>query len=162
MGTMQKGNAWGVDRRLEDRPGVPKEANPPRVVGNAHWSVPERQNTERGSLVSPTRQLTPVYASVNPPRGLSGVIRRAAYHYPEYKPRRWLMLMLADRVDAIEHNVPRTALVLGGIGAAALVWFALRPKTRRNLPQRGRRLVRRTAGAATDLTAQARRRLQPT
>ena len=162
MGTMQKGNAWGVDRRLEDRPGVPKEADPPHVVGNAHWSSPERQNTERGSLVSPTRPLTPVYSSANPPRGLSGVIRRAAYHYPEYKPRRWLMLMLADRVDALEHNVPRTAWLLGGVGAAALLWFALKPASRRNLPRQGRRLVRRTAGAAADLTAGARRRLQHT
>lgn len=162
MATMQKGNAWGVDRRLQDRPGVPKEADPPRVVGNAHWSVPERQHTERGSLVSPSRPLTPVYSSANPPRGLSGMIRRAAYHYPEYKPRRWLMLMLADRVDALEHNVPRTAWLLGGLGAAALVWLALRPGTRRTLPERGRRLVRRTAGAAERVTAGDRQRLQHT
>ncbi|HMJ13763.1 MAG TPA: hypothetical protein VK524_20240 [Polyangiaceae bacterium] len=153
---MQRGNGWGVDRRLEDRPGVPKEADPPRVVGNAHWNVPEPQATPRASLVSPTRPLTPVYSSACPARGVSGMIRRAAYHYPEYRSRRWLMLMLADRVDVLEHNVPRTAWLLGGLGAAALLWLAVRPGARRTLPARGRRLIERSAAGA----ARARQRLQ--
>ena len=146
------GHGWGADRKPEDRPGVPREADPPHAMQGAHWTVPERQTTDRGSPVSITRKLTPVYSSANPPRGLSGMLRRAAYRYPEYKTKRWALLMLADRIDVIEHNSPSKTLILGGLGAATLLWLALRPKREsRRAPRLGRppraraevRLVRR-------------------
>ncbi|MFO7177060.1 MAG: hypothetical protein DIU78_000035 [Pseudomonadota bacterium] len=117
---------WGVDRRLEDRPGVPMEQSPPRPVGSPTWQVPEQQRSERAPLVAATRTLTPVYSTALPPRGLSGALRRAAYRIPDYRARRWLLLLLADRVDVIEHNPRATAKFLSGIGAVALVVLALR------------------------------------
>src|SRR4051812_29173212 len=80
---------WGVDRRLADRPGVPLEQE--RHVG------------------FDTLQGQPPYRETIALKGLSGVLRRAAYVHPDWKPRRWLMLMLADRIDAFEAKLtPRT------------------------------------------------------
>ena len=46
--------------------------------------------------------LTPVYGTVQPPRGVSGRIRHGAFHYSENDIRHWLMLLFADRVDVVE------------------------------------------------------------
>lgn len=120
-------NGWGIDARREDRPGVPRQIVPPQRQGNAHWTVPERQMTEPPSVLERGHPIPPVYGTANPPRLLSGAIRRAAYSIPEYRPRRWMMLILADRIDAIEQNiVPVTLFVAAAsaIGLAAV--FALR------------------------------------
>ena len=88
---------WGVDRRPESRPGYPLEQE--RRIG------------------FDTVQGVPPYTTTVPLKGLSGVIRRAAYKLPDWKPRRWMMLMMADRVDAFESKLtPRNLLVAGGIG----------------------------------------------
>ena len=52
-----------------------------------------------------------------------GVMRRAAYEIPEHHTMHWMILLLADRVDSIEHRVLRIlpfALPLAVAGAAAL------------------------------------------
>lgn len=103
----------GVDARPEDRPGVPMVQRPPRPFGKATWSAAPQ--TTRPSVVDPRRGLTPVYGSANPPRGLSGVLRRIAYAIPGYQAKRWLLLMVADRVDVVEHNKAPLAFVLGGL-----------------------------------------------
>lgn len=88
---------WGVDRRPESRPGHPLEQE--RHVG------------------FDTVQGMPPYTTTIPLGGLSGLIRRAAYKLPDWKPRRWLMLMMADRVDALEAKLtPRNLLFAGGLG----------------------------------------------
>ncbi|MCU1279570.1 MAG: hypothetical protein JWM53_3116 [bacterium] len=95
---------WGVDRNPEGRPGHPLEQE--RHVG------------------FDTVQGLPPYTETIPLKGLSGLIRRAAYQYPDWKPRRWMMLMMADRIDALESKLtPRNLLVAGGLGGvlAALV-----------------------------------------
>ena len=116
---------WGADSSREDRPGVPQELDPPHPLGNAHWQSPEQQSAARPpSAIERHHELTPVYGTVNPPRALSGVIRRMAYRLPDYKRRRWLMLMLADRVDVIEHTLLPSALgvaVLGLLGLGAVM-----------------------------------------
>ena len=96
---------WGIDRRIEDRPGYPLEQE--HHVGH---------DTVQGQ---------PPYTDTIPLKGLSGLIRRAAYQLPDWKPRRWLMLMMADRVDALESKLtPRNLLVAGGLGGlvAALLY----------------------------------------
>lgn len=120
---------WGVDLPADARPGKPEEQRPPHPVGNAHWLVPDVQLNDGVPLVGAKRSLTPVYSTANPPRGLSGLMRRAAYRVPDYKPRRWMLLILADRVDVFEHNLaPMTKLVLGAASLAAgiLAFRALR------------------------------------
>jgi hypothetical protein len=57
-----------------------------------------------------------VRSSAVPPRGLSGFIRRVAYRVPDHKPRHWLYLMLADRIDAVEHGFARPLALLFGAG----------------------------------------------
>ena len=88
---------WGVDRRPESRPGYPLEQE--RHIG---FDTIEGQ---------------PPYRTTVPLKGLSGIIRRAAYTLPDWKPRRWLMLILADRIDAFESKLtPRNLILAGGIG----------------------------------------------
>ena len=119
---------WGIDAPLAFRPGVPRELNPPMPLGNTSLSGPAQQTTGRPAARSPWRPLTPIYATAQQPRGLSGVLRRLAYRIPDYKARRWLLLMAADRVDVIEHNlVPLTLFA----GVAAAGFFGIRALARR-------------------------------
>jgi hypothetical protein len=64
--------------------------------------------------------LTPVFSSAVPPRGLSGVMRRRAYAIPEHKARRWMTLLLADRVDVWEGRLGRHTLLGAVLGVAAV------------------------------------------
>jgi len=102
------------------------EIYPPRPAGNAHWHTPERQ-PDPGNILKRKglEQLTPVFGTTNPPRGLSGLLRRAAYKIPEHATSHWFVLLLADRIDAIEHNPGRALtlavpLVAVGIGLGYL------------------------------------------
>jgi hypothetical protein len=114
-----------VDRNPLDRPGVPQEADPPEPLSNAHWLSPEQQVSERPPVVGRGRQLTPVYSVANPPRGLSGMIRRLAYRVPDYRPRRWLLLVLADRVDVLESNPKLLLRAAAGAGVVGLGFYGL-------------------------------------
>jgi len=94
---------WGADLDKADRPAVPMERTPPRLDG-LHWQdPPEAQNSDIEILVSAERpSLTPVYGTSVPPSGLSGWIRRRAFHHSENNLRHWLMLMMADRINVVE------------------------------------------------------------
>jgi hypothetical protein len=111
---------------LHKRPGVPEELVPPRPVGRAHWNIPEQQRSNATPLVGVNMELTPVYSTAIPPRGLSGAIRRAAYSVPEHRARRWLLLLVADRVDAIEHEPRTLAKVIVAIALVTAGVFAIR------------------------------------
>ena len=98
---------WGADRRLEDRPGVPRETMPHPLAG-AHWTVPEQQTPAPDVLVrADLGRLTPVFGTRQPPHGLSGMMRRAAYRVPDWLVRHWMILLVADRVDALESGILR-------------------------------------------------------
>lgn len=121
---------WGADLDPQKRPAYPKERMPARLQG-VHWQEPEQQSQRVRVLHSIERpQLTPVFGSSVPPSGLSGLIRRRAYRRSESDMRRWLMLMFADRVDAVEGMLddavksPRAPAVLGlaAVGVAAWWW----------------------------------------
>jgi hypothetical protein len=78
----------------------------PTVTG-AHWELPEQQPEKwpRERSIEHER-LTPVFGTSTPPRGLSGVVRRYAYRrYSEGRAAHWLLLIGADRVDAIESHL---------------------------------------------------------
>lgn len=113
---------WGVDRVKQDRPAVPMERTPPRLDG-VHWDRPPQQTSDVEVLHSTERPgLTPVFGTTVPPRGLSGVLRRAGFRFSESDLRRWLILLLADRVDMVEGlvsdvargHVPRVYEEMGG------------------------------------------------
>jgi hypothetical protein len=69
----------------------------------AHWQFPERQPEKWPRERSIEHKfLTPVFGTVCPPHGLSGMIRRHAYkRYSEGRAAHWLLLMAADRVDSV-------------------------------------------------------------
>ncbi|MFV9632618.1 hypothetical protein [Mycobacterium neumannii] len=95
---------WGADLDPADRPSVPKLK---AVDTGAHWDFPERQPEKWPRQRSIEHKfLTPVFGTSTPPRGLSGAIRRYSYRtYSEGRAAHWLLLILADRVDAVEHHL---------------------------------------------------------
>jgi len=116
---------WGADLDPADRPSVPRSKFDPAATG-AHWELPERQPEK-----SPRERsiehlcLTPVFGTSTPLHGLSGVVRRYAYRtYSEGRAAHWLLLLGADRVDAIESHLasfltlrPDNPITQTGIGS---------------------------------------------
>lgn len=103
---------WGADLDPAIRPAVPRERYAPEATG-AHWDFPDRQvehlprerSVEHGML-------PPVFGTTCPPKALSGLLRRHAYaRYSEGRAAHWLILIAADRVDAIESHA-RSLLTL--------------------------------------------------
>jgi len=97
---------WGVDLDPRDRPSVPRERFAPGSTG-AHWDFPERQpETWPRERSMEHKFLTPVFGTSCPPKGLSGALRKVAYaRYSEGRAAHWLLLLAADRVDAVESHV---------------------------------------------------------
>jgi len=95
----------GVDLDPQVRPAVPKEHFNPAGTG-AHWEFPERQPEYYPRERSPEHKfLTPVFGTAQPPKGISGMIRRYAYTLSEGRLSHWLLLVAADRVDVLESRV---------------------------------------------------------
>jgi hypothetical protein len=97
---------WGADLDPRDRPAVPQQRYDPAASG-AHWEFPERQPElwPRERSIEHA-QLTPVFGTSTPPKGLSGALRRYAYaKYSEGRAAHWLILLGADRVDAWESHL---------------------------------------------------------
>ncbi len=116
---------WGVDLEPLSRPGVQTARQEPRPFPNTRYP-PERQQGEPSSPVhGNSKPVPPVFGTSVPLRGLSGAIRRAAYRIPDHYPRHWLLKLLGDRVDSLEHRIkraaPGAALLMAVAGAAALV-----------------------------------------
>ena len=97
---------WGVDLDPADRPSVPRERFAPEATG-AHWTFPERQpETWPRERSLEHAFVTPVFGTSCPPKGLSGVIRKYAYRrFSEGRAAHWLLLLGADRVDAVESHL---------------------------------------------------------
>ena len=101
---------WGVDRDPGSRPGYPLEQE--RHIG------------------FDTVQGVPPYTETIPLKGLSGIVRRAAYKVPDWKPRRWMMLLLADRLDSLESKLTPRNLLLGGGLSGVIAAVLLRRRLR--------------------------------
>jgi hypothetical protein len=92
---------WGVDLDPSDRPSVPRERFDPTFSG-AHWDFPERQPEKWPRERSIEHKfLTPVFGTACPPKGVSGAMRMFAYKYSEGRAAHWLILLAADRVNAL-------------------------------------------------------------
>jgi hypothetical protein len=93
---------WGADLDPQARPAFPRERTPPRFI-NKHWDDLEHQKPTVKVFHSNERPgLTPVFGTAQPPSGLSGMMRGAAFRYSENDLRHWFMLMAADRVNVVE------------------------------------------------------------
>jgi hypothetical protein len=97
---------WGADLDPKDRPSSPKLQYQDDLTG-AHWEFPERQPEKWPRERSVEHAfLTPVFGTAQPPKGLSGAIRKFSYaQYSEGRAAHWLLLLLADRVDAWESHL---------------------------------------------------------
>ena len=93
---------WGADLDRKNRPAVPMERMPARFIHPHEGKLPQQpENVE--ILVSTERPgITPIFGTAQPPKGLSGMIRRVAYNWSENDLRRWLLLLAADRVNVVE------------------------------------------------------------
>jgi hypothetical protein len=97
---------WGADLDPKDRPSFPRERFDPGATG-AHWELPEQQEElwPRERSIEHLR-LTPVFGTSMPPKGISGAMRKFSYRkYSEGRAAHWLILLAADRVDAIENHI---------------------------------------------------------
>ena len=65
--------------------------------------------------------MPPVYGTAAPPKGLSGVLRKVGYHYPDHLARHWMVLLAADRVDVLEHKLRRGLPFLAALAAVLVV-----------------------------------------
>jgi hypothetical protein len=97
----------GIDLDPSRRPGVPR-MHRPRPLPNTIYP-PERQLSRVKVFMHgrPHKTFPPVFGTAVPPRGLSGLVRKAAYRHPDHHMRHWAMLLLADRVDLWEHRTRR-------------------------------------------------------
>lgn len=97
---------WGADLDPKDRPSVPRERFDPDATG-AHWDFPDRQEEKWPRERSIEHKfLTPVFGTSAPPKGLSGLMRKYAYSaFSEARAAHWLILLAADRVDALESHL---------------------------------------------------------
>ena len=97
---------WGADLDPRDRPSVPREVLDPAASG-AHWDLPEQQPELRPRERSIEHaRLTPVFGTAQPTHGLSGALRTLAYRrWSEARAAHWLVLIAADRVDAVESHL---------------------------------------------------------
>ena len=95
---------WGVDLDPKNRPMVPREipSNVETVRGEVRdWQTPR----EKIHVSNEHPDITPVFGTSSPPRGLSGVLRDYAFEYGEGTNRHWMTLLLADRIDVIEQTI---------------------------------------------------------
>jgi hypothetical protein len=149
---------WGADLEPANRPAVPRERTPPRLE-NVHWTRPVQQEATVEILRSNERTgQSAVFGTTVPPVGLSGRVRRAAFHYSESDLRHWTLLLVADRINVIEgfgDDLRRGSLpnVLAEAGAGA-AWRHDRSGTIRRMATAG--LV--AAGVGVWLWARAQRR----
>lgn len=96
-------NGWGADLDRKNRPAVPMERTPPRFIHQHEGKLPQQEENVE-VLVSSERfgQITPIFGTAQPPKGLSGALRRIAFKWSENDLRHWLLLLAADRVNVVE------------------------------------------------------------
>lgn len=114
------GRPEAVDADMSRRPGVPMYKPAGSSVQTGRPPLDQQQPTVRILIGPEVGRLTPVFGTCQPPRGLSGLVRRAAYRIPDHSAGRWMLLLLGDRVDVWESRLRRHPL-LAGLGLAALL-----------------------------------------
>lgn len=120
-----------VDHDLRNRPGVPMEREPQPFPGTRWPITPQKSRVRPLKHGRPNKNTQPVYGTVQPLRGFSGVLRRLAYRAPDHEVRHWLLLLIADRVNVAEVRAGRLlrfSLVAGaGLAAGGVAKKLLQP-----------------------------------
>ena len=94
---------WGIDADPKNDPTYPIKHRTDDEQKGYSWDRPTQQPINTEILHSNERpNVTAVFGTPQPPKGLSGKIRRYAFQFSENSYGHWLPLLLADRVDEIE------------------------------------------------------------
>ena len=94
---------WGIDTDPRNDPTYPIKRRTDAEQRGYTWERPTQQPATVEVLHSNERpNLSAVFGTSTPPRGLSGVLRRFAFRYNESNYGHWLPLMAADRIGVIE------------------------------------------------------------
>lgn len=94
---------WGVDADPKNEPTYPMKNYTGDDHKRSNWFRPPLQIPDVEVLRSIERpSLSAVIGTTIPPSGLSGNLRRYAFKNSESSYKRWLPLILADRVNVIE------------------------------------------------------------
>lgn len=94
---------WGVDADPDNDPTYPIRDQTSDEGLTRNWERPPLQRPDVEILQSIEHIRQPaVVGTSTPPRGVSGMMRRAAFRWSESNWIHWLMLMGADRVDVVE------------------------------------------------------------
>jgi hypothetical protein len=94
---------WGVDADPDNDPTYPYRDRSRDQGLRADWERPPLQPQSVEVLQSIEYFRRPaVFGTANPPQGLSGMMRRAAFRWSESNWLHWLLLMGADRINVVE------------------------------------------------------------
>lgn len=94
---------WGIDMDPKNDPTYPMKKRKDLEILGYTWERPPLQPVKIEVLHSIERpNITAVFGTAMPPKGLSGMIRRAAFKKSESSYGRWLPLILADRIGVVE------------------------------------------------------------
>lgn len=94
---------WGTDANPQNDPTYPIKKRTNEEHDGYSWERPAQQPVTVEVLHSNERpNLTAVFGTSSPPKGLSGRIRRHAFKYSESSYGHWLPLILADRINVFE------------------------------------------------------------
>lgn len=95
---------WGIDANPHNDPTYPMRERGQDDHGGYDWDRPEQQpHNDIEVLHSNERpNLTSVFGTAAPPKGLSGLMRRSAFHFGEGSYGHWFLLLLADRINWVE------------------------------------------------------------
>lgn len=94
---------WGVDIDPDNDLTYPYRDRSRDPGLRSDWERPALQSEGPEILQSVEHLRRPaVFGTASPPRGVSGMIRRAAFRWSESNWIHWLLLMGADRIDVFE------------------------------------------------------------
>ncbi len=94
---------WGIDADPKNDPTYPMKKRTDEETEGYSWERPPQQEVNIEVLKSVERpNITAVFGTSQPPKGLSGMIRRGAFKYSENSYGRWLPLIMADRIAEYE------------------------------------------------------------
>ncbi|MFN2476513.1 MAG: hypothetical protein ABR526_09280 [Chthoniobacterales bacterium] len=94
---------WGVDANPKNDPTYPMKSRNNGEHAGYTWQRPAQQPIDVEVLHSNERpNVTSVFGTSTPPRGLSGMLRRYAFKFSESSYGHWLPLMAADRIGIAE------------------------------------------------------------
>lgn len=92
-----------AEMNTKDWPAFPMRQESGDEHKGMSWQRPPQQKATVEVLHSNERpNLTAVFGTTVPPKGMSGALRRLAFKYSESEQAHWIILMAADRIQMVE------------------------------------------------------------